>query len=108
MSLAVDLPEKVRGLAAEVGWQDGLGRRPAEGDPGCGAFLPDDVIDQAVDAIARHLGAAAVVAGDSLQCRDQSSLIDVRAMLAHIGAGSLHQVLADMQLTCQAGAERVT
>ena len=48
-----------------------------------------------------------MLAGDGLQRRDQSGLIHVRAMLAHTGAGSLHQVLADMQLTRQAGAQRI-
>ena len=48
-----------------------------------------------------------MLAGDGLQCRDQRRLIDVRAMLAHVGAGGLQQMLADMQLAGEAGAQRV-
>jgi hypothetical protein len=65
------------------------------------------VIDQAVDAIARDLSAAAVFAGDRLQRRDERSLINAWAVLAGVGAGGLQQVLADMQLAGEAGAQRV-
>ena len=40
---------------------------------------------------------------DVLKRRDQSRLVDVRAMLAHVGAGSLQQMPADMQLAGEAG-----
>ena len=37
------------------------GAAPAERHPGCGALLPDDVIDQAVHAVARDFGAASML-----------------------------------------------
>ena len=71
--LLPELGEQAATFVAETGGQPGVAWRRAERDPGRGTLLPDDVIDQAVDAIARHFGAAAVLAGDCLQHRDQGT-----------------------------------
>jgi hypothetical protein len=70
--------------------------------------LLTDIVDQAVDAIARHFGAAAMLTGNSLQGPDQRRPFDVGAMLTHIGPCGLQQVLADVGHTFEALADRVT
>jgi hypothetical protein len=71
MPLAVHLAKEVRSFLAEIGRQNALVRRLPEQRPACRAFLADDVIDQAVHAIARHFNAASMFERDGrmLKCR---------------------------------------
>ena len=95
-------------LGPEVGRQDGAELRvPAEWNIGGGAFPSDDVIDQPIDPIAGDFGLAPMLQCDRLERFDQGGLTDLGAMLAHVGAGGLQQMLADMQLAGEPLAQRV-
>jgi hypothetical protein len=67
-----------------------------------GALLPNNILDQAVDALASDLCPAALFERHALQRSHQSSSVDVGPVLADMGASGLQQMLADMNLALEA------
>jgi hypothetical protein len=95
-------------LGASSPWrQDLLWRWPPEQNRRSRALLPDDTVDQAIDAIAGHFNAGSLFEGDGLERSNQRSLIDVRTMLPDVGAGGLQQMLANMRLSSEAPSQRI-